>query len=195
MSGDLKKGKYVYYACAGSKKCRRYYSEQLLEAETLKILGSLQIDQVVADWILGELEKLHDSEFDEAALARLTSRRRELQKLRSQAYEDKLLGKIEEGFWKERDSNWQRQLGEIDGDLRSLENAVSKEDLLAAARKPIELLQTAPDLYVSQDPAEKARLLKTLVSNYTLTDGTLSVALRSPFDVLRKGLETKEWWS
>ena len=195
MSGDLKKGKYVYYACAGTKKCRRYYSEKMLEEETLKILGSIQINQAVADWILGELEKLHDGDFDEAALAKLTSRRRELQRLRSQAYEEKLLGKIDEGFWKERDSAWQRQVEEIDADLKSLENAVSKEEMLAAARKPIELLQVAPDLYLSQEPAEKARLLKTLVSNYTLTDGTLAVSMRSPFDVLARGSKTKEWWS
>jgi hypothetical protein len=157
---DLKKGKYISYACAGSKKCRRYDSERLPEVDTLKVLGSLQIDQVVSDWIFGELEKLHDSKFDEAALSRLASRRRELQKLRSQAYEDKLLGRIEEGTWKERDSAWHRQLGEIDADLRSLENALSKEDLLAATMRSIELLQVAPDPYVSQDPTEKARLPK-----------------------------------
>ncbi len=193
MSGDLKKGKYVYYSCAGTKKCRRFYPERILESETIRILGSLQIDQAVADWILGELEKLHDAEFDEATLARLASRRRELQRLRSRAYEDKLLGKIDENFWKERDSAWQIQLEEIEAELKALENAVSLEDLLSAARKPLELLQVAPDLYVSQDPAEKARLLKTMVSNYTITNGTIAVSMRSPFDVLAIGSKTKEW--
>ena len=66
MSGDLKRGKYVYYSCAGTKKCRRFYPERILEAETIRILGSLQIDQAVADWILAELEKLCDAEFDVA---------------------------------------------------------------------------------------------------------------------------------
>jgi hypothetical protein len=30
MSGDLKKGRYVYYRCAGSKGCKRFYPEKVL---------------------------------------------------------------------------------------------------------------------------------------------------------------------
>jgi hypothetical protein len=60
---------------------------------------------------------------------------------------------------------------------------------------PYKLLQVAPTLYVTQEPAEKARLLKTMVSNYTITDGSVSVVLRSPFDVLARGAKTRKWWS
>jgi hypothetical protein len=84
---------------------------------------------------------------------------------------------------------------QINGELATIEGAPSKADLLAAARKPVELLQAAPTLYVTQDAAEKARLLKTLVSNYTITDGSVSVVSRSPFGVLARGVKTKEWWS
>ena len=128
-------------------------------------------------------------------MKRLVSRRQALQRLQSQAYEDKLLGKIDEGFWRERSAAWQAELAEINGELQSIENAPSKADLLAVARKPVELLQVAPSLYVTQEPAEKARLLKTLVSNYTITDGSVSVVLRSPFDVLARGARTGEWWA
>jgi hypothetical protein len=38
-------------------------------------------------------------------------------------------------------------------------------------------------------------LLKTLVSNYTVTDGSLTVTLRSPFDLLAQGGKSKDWWS
>ena len=128
-------------------------------------------------------------------MKRLVSRRQALQRLQSQAYEDKLLGKIDEGFWRERSAAWQAELAEINGELQSIENAPSKADLLAVARKPVELLQVAPSLYVTQEPAEKARLLKTLVSNYTITDGSVPVVLRPPFDVLVRGARTGEWWA
>jgi site-specific DNA recombinase len=195
MSGELKKGRYIYYRCAGSKGCKRFYPEKLLEGETLRLLSSLQIDEAVSEWLLGEIEKLHDEGLDEATMKRLVSRRRALQRLQSQAYEDKLLGKIDEGFWRERSAAWQAELAEINGELQTIENAPSKADLLAAARKPVELLQVAPTLYVTQEPSEKARLLKTMVSNYTITDGSVSVVLRSPFDVLARGARTGEWWS
>jgi hypothetical protein len=195
MSGDLKKGRYIYYRCVGSKGCKRFYPEKLLEGETLRLLSSLQIDEAVSEWLLGEIEKLHDEGMDVATMKRLVSRRQALQRLQSQAYEDKLLGKIDEGFWRERSAAWQAELAEINGELQTIENGPSKADLLAAARKPVELLQVAPTLYVTQDPSEKARLLKTMVSNYTITDGSVSVVLRSPFDVLARGARTGEWWS
>lgn len=195
MSGELKKGRYTYYRCAGSKGCKRFYREKLLEGETLRLLSSLQIDDAVSEWLLGEIEMLHDEGMDEATMKRLVSRRRALQRLQSQAYEDKLLGKIDEGFWRERSAAWQTELGEINGELQMIENAPSKADLLAAARKPVEFLQVAPSLYVTQEPSEKARLLKTMASNYTIAGGSLSVVLRSPFDLLARGARTGEWWS
>ena len=76
-----------------------------------------------------------------------------------------------------------------------MENAPSKADLMEAARRPIELLQVAPTLYVTQEAPEKARLLKTMVSNYTISDGSVSVVLRSPFDVLMRGAKERKWWS
>jgi hypothetical protein len=156
---------------------------------------ALQIDEAVSEWLLAELEKLHDQGMDEAALKRLVSRRKALQRLQAQAYEDKLLGKIDETFWAERNAAWQTELAEINGELLAIESAPPKADLLTAARKPVELLQAAPTLYLTQDPAEKVNLLRTMVSNYTITDGSVSVVLRSPFDVLARGAKTGKWWS
>ena len=48
--------------------------------------------------------------------------------------------------------------------------AVSKAEFLAAARKPLELLQVAASQYLTHDSFEKAELLKTMVSNYTVKD-------------------------
>ncbi len=195
MSGSLQKGRFVYYVCNGPKDCRRFWPERILEAETLRILSALQIDRAVSDWLLQEIEARHDQAVDDRQIRGLQKRRQEVGRLRKQAYEDKVLGDIDAAFWRDQTASWQRELDEIDQELASLENAVSKEDLLVAARRPIELLQVAPDLYVSQEPSERARFLKTLVSNYTIKAGSVSVALRSPFDLLLRGAETKEWWS
>jgi site-specific DNA recombinase len=196
LSGDLKKGRYVYYRCAGTKGCKRFYPERLFEREALGLLAAIQIDQAVSEWILAELEKLGSNHVvDEKQLKRLVVRRKEVQELRTRAYEEKLLGKIDEAFWVERSTAWRGEIADIEEQLAAAERAPSKDEILAAARRPVELLQAAPDLYVSQEPLEKARLLKTMVSNFTVNDGTVSVSMRSPFDVLAKGAKTKEWWS
>jgi hypothetical protein len=50
------------------------------------------------------------------------------------------------------DHTWTKEEGGFDrvAELISQENAVPKEDMLAAARKPLELLQVAPGPYVTQ---------------------------------------------
>ena len=176
----MKKGRYIDYRCAGKKGCKRFYPEKLFESKTLSLLGSLQIDQSVSEWILEELEVMEENQpVDEKRLKWLVERRKDLQELRTRAYEEKLLGKIDEAFWAERSVAWHREIAEIEEELEAVERAPSKEEILAAARRPIELLEAAPNLYVSQEPRQKARLLKTMVSNFTVDNGTVSVSMRS----------------
>src|SRR5450759_2132824 len=58
--------------------------------------------------------------------------------------------------------------------------------------EPHERRRRAPRLDVRYAGTHRVgRLLKTMVSNYTITDGSVSVVLRSPFDVPARG----ESWS
>ena len=66
---------------------------------------------------------------DEKQPKRRVARRRELRDLRSRAYEEKLLAKIDEKFWTERCAAGQRELEEIDQELAELERVPS--DVLA----------------------------------------------------------------
>ncbi len=197
LSGSLVKKRYIYYSCTGKKGCRRFYPESLFEKETLKLLGALQIDEEVAGWITAELEKvdMKSHEIDEKQLSGLVSRRKQLKAMQLACYEDKLLGKIPESTWKERDTGWQTELDAIENDLAALNDVPTRDELLAAVRDPFELLQTAPSLYVSQESAEKRRLMKTIASNLSVGDGIVSFDLRSPFDLILKNIKTKDWWS
>ena len=90
LSGDLKKRRYVYYSCGGTKGCRRFYPEKLFEGETLNLLAAIQIDQSVSESILQELETMEENHsVDEKQLKRLVARRKELQEPRTRAYEEK----------------------------------------------------------------------------------------------------------
>ena len=57
----------------------------------------------------------------------------------------------------------------------------------------LELAQTAYSLYVTQNPLEQARLLRTLLSNCTFDRGTLCPTCRKPFDLFAQGSETANW--
>ena len=57
----------------------------------------------------------------------------------------------------------------------------------------LELAQTAYSSYVAENPHEQARLVKTLVSNWSFDRGSLSPTYVRPVDVFAKGAETGDW--
>ncbi len=191
LTGDLKKQRYTYYACKGSKGCKRYYPESVFEAETCRVLQSLQIDHAISDWLINDLAEWFDKEQEQRAstIARSNARIEELRRLQARAYEDKLHGTITETQWREHHERWQAEIEEQTTNAAT----ASREEFLARVRKPFELVQTAHDQYLRQNPTERARLLRTLGSNYTVSDGTLNVAVSSPFDVLLRAAESGDW--
>ncbi len=79
---------------------------------------------------------------------------------------DKLDGKISEDFWNGKwpSGGWASSRSEW---LQNLETADDGSRVLDAQRT-FELANRAYSLYVSQNPAEKAKLLRMLLSNYSV---------------------------
>ena len=48
-------------------------------------------------------------------------------------------------------------------------------------------------MYLQQTPAEQGRLLRVVLSNCTLKDGTPQFEYRKPFDILAEGSKTEKW--
>ena len=106
--GEIKKERYVYYHCTGyADKClgepatcrRRYVREEVLEQQFTELLGRLQFDAEVLEWVR---EALHASHADEkrehdAAIERLQAEHRRLQARLDAMYVDKLDGHVDVG--------------------------------------------------------------------------------------------------
>ncbi len=69
----------------------------------------------------------------------------------------------------------------------------ASHDYAVTGSKIIELAKNAHNLFIRQDSAEQARLLKTLLSNCTFDRGSLSATYSKPFDLLAEGNETGNW--
>src|SRR5712692_3025228 len=80
-----------------------------------------------------------------------------------QAYMDKLDGKISEEFWQRKTAEWQLEEQQIQMAMQGLEDA--HPDRLLTAKRTLELANKAYFLYVTQTPAEQAKLLKMVLSN------------------------------
>lgn len=107
------------------------------------------------------------------------------------AYQDRLEGKISEEFWIKKSAEWQQEEMQLRHSLKSLED-VKPERYLNASHS-LELANKAYSLYVRQDHAERAKLLKIVLSNCGIDAASLYPTYRRPFDLIFQRAKTEEW--
>ncbi len=108
------------------------------------------------------------------------------------AYEDKLDGKITEDFWERKMADWRTEEQTVRMAIQGLKNA-EKSDRALAAQEILELSNSAYSLYVSQNPVEKAKLLRMVFSNCCVDAVTVTPTYRKPFEMIFKRAQLEEW--
>ena len=197
ITASLIKGKYVYYHCTkGRGRCaQRYIRQEALSERLRSVVDGVRIPEEVVARLL---DQIHSGETQrreeiEAKLKRLDTESGDLKKRRDKAYIDKLDGVLSEERWKELEAEWASHNEAIDlrqEQLRATLQTSGADD----AREAFELLEQASDLYLEQEPEERAKALKILVSNCRLTGEKLEPNYRKPFDLVAEGLRTGIWY-
>jgi hypothetical protein len=85
----------------------------------------------------------------------------------------------------------QEELRRVRAEMERHEGA--SEAYETAGLQILELVQSAYSSYVTKNPREQARLVKTVVSNSTFDRGSLSPSYIKPFDVFANGGKTGDW--
>ena len=195
MTAELKKGKYVYYHCTGFKgRCgNTWIREEDLSQLFADVVRRIEITAEVADWIAEALRESQDDKerFHRGAVLRLQQQYIAVQAKIDRAYEDRLAGRVSDDLWQRKSKEWEQELADIRRDTALHESA--SHDYMTKGSKILELAQTAPAQFLTQNAAEQARLLKTLLSNCTFDRGSLSVTWVKPFDLLARGNENGDW--
>ena len=195
ITAEIKKHRYVYYHCTGFRgKCELPYFR---EEELADRLGQVLVDIHIPDAVLAQLKHslASDQHRNQQALReqrqRLNQRLSMIRQRLDQAYLDKLDSKIDAGFWERKSAEWRSEEQQVTMALAGLDQA-SPDRLLDAARI-LELANKAHFLYVSQNPAEKAKLLKMVLSNCAIDGATLYPTNRKPFDLIFQRAKNEEW--
>jgi site-specific DNA recombinase len=162
LTGDVQKEKYVYYRCTGHRgKCDlpRFREEDIANrlGEPLKGL------QVSPESFLRSCQ-FYGSQHDaarkiSAERSRLESKCTLIHNRMDAAYTDKLDGQIPHDFWERKMSDWRMEQQQVKLALSGLGHA-EFSDRAVDARRICELANKAYFLYISQNPAEKAKLLR-----------------------------------
>jgi hypothetical protein len=104
---------------------------------------------------------------------------------------DKLDGKITEAFWAAKSSEWNQEEQQTLIAVQRLEQQ-SPERFMGAVRT-LELANKAYFLYLKQPPAEKAKLLRMVLSNCKIDATSLDPTYRKPFDLIFQRVRNEEW--
>ncbi len=195
VTAEIKKERYTYYRCTGFRgKCGLPY---IREEELGDRLGQILKDIHIPDNVLFQLQesllgyKSREEEIRKQQGERLAQRRSQVQRRLDQAYQDKLDGKISEEFWVRKSVEWQAEENQIRASIQGL--GVAQPERLLDAARILELANKAYFLYVKQNHAERAKLLKMVLSNCGIDAVSTYPTYRKPFDLIFQKVKTEEW--
>jgi site-specific DNA recombinase len=196
LTGEVKKEKYVYYRCTGSRgKCElpRFREEDIADKLGEPLKGLQVPPEIVAQIVtaLREDQKQSAGKLS-AERTRLESRLTAIRNRMDAAYVDKLDGKISEDFWQRKNSEWQVDELQVKMAIDGLASAEIGDRAMDTQRL-LELGNKAHLLYLAQSSAEKAKLLRMLCLNFSVDGASAMPAYRYPFDVIFKRAKLKEW--
>ena len=109
----------------------------------------------------------------------------------SQAYADKLDGKIAEEFWQRQMGQWQAEEQQVKLAIDALKE--QKTDCALNAQRTLELANVAYSLYLTQKPAEQAELLRKVLLNCSIDAVSVTPTYRKPFDMIFQRAKNEEW--
>jgi len=193
--GEIKKQRYVYYHCTGyADKCRgdpaccrrRYVREEVLEQQFTELLGRLQFDDEVLEWVREALHASHAEQRQEhqEAIERLRAEHKRLGDRVNAMYVDKLDGRVDAAFFDRMSGEWRNEQNRC---LREIErHEAAEQSYMEEGVQILELARNARSLFERQRPREKRRLLNFMLSNCSWEDGRVIATLRQPFDLLAK---------
>jgi site-specific DNA recombinase len=181
VTAELKKSRYIYYRCTGSRgKCSLpYFREEELGDRLGVILKDIHIPDVILTQLKSTLlsGKSSQDKHRKQQRERLQQRLEVVRHRVEQAYTDKLDGKITEDFWARQSAQWQREEEQIHLAMQALEEA--SPDRIIEGVNILELANKAYFLYLRQPPTERAKLLRIVLSNCTVDAASIYPTYRN----------------
>lgn len=187
---------YVYYRCTQYHKGdhpRTRLTEKQLDSQMLAIFDTLRVeDAEFRDLFREQLRQA--TNWDQRSSAQKAKQLQdELIAVRDQ--QDRLLNlrmleEIDADTFASKNRDLRDRTAELQLEIESSDRG--RNETIDIAVKAFELSQSLREKWVTADYAAKRRILEIICLNCSLVDATLCVAMRKPFDLLAKGLISKD---
>ena len=166
LVGEVKKRRYVYYHCTGYRgKCPEPYTrEEVLEDHFATLLKGLSFDAEVMDWLADALHHVHasDQRYNEQVIRRLQADHARLEHYIEEMYVDKLDGRVDADFFDNKAAEWRHEQNQLLATIG--ERQAATRSYLTEGVRLLDLARRAPELFETQEPRDKRRLLNFRLS-------------------------------
>ena len=192
VSGEIKKGKYIYYSCTGAKRpCEqkhKYIRESVIERQIVEAIERIKIDEKQKSWIQTVLaESFKDEQkYTKTMLNSLNKQKEILSKRIETIYLDKLDGKITEEFWLQKHEEWSASLSKIQNKILAYEK--TKMNYIQSSEEFLKICSEIPELYKFANNEEKQKLTNYVLQNFLVEGETLHYEYKLPFNFFALGL-------
>ena len=187
---------YIYYRCTQYHKGdhpRIRLTENQLDQQMLSIFDSLRVeDDEFRDLFREQLRQATNWEFAQANQedGNIKKRHTEVGRLQQQLLNLRLLEEIDADTFRAKSLELRDEEAELQLEMERCSRG--RHEIIDIAVKAFELSQTLRSKWLTADYAAKRRILEILCLNCSLVDANLCVTMRKPFDLLAKGLVSKD---
>lgn len=177
ITAEIKKERYVYYHCTNGKKIcdqDKYIKEEDIDAQFFDAINKIHTEETHQKWIIEALKQINTEKeiFQEERIEALQAQNKKLRERINKIYIDKLDENISAEFWLEKHNEWNFQLSKNEETIKA--HAVANKNYIESAINVLNIAGKARDMYLRRPVAEKAKLLKILLSNCIVKDGNVS---------------------
>jgi site-specific DNA recombinase len=168
--------------------------EENLSDHLGELLKHIYVPETIATKIVDSL-RLELGRSEQRRQEQVAALRQRLSTVRTrmdQIYEDKLEGRIDEGFWSRKQAEYREQERAIETELSTARKSISEENVLTVERI-FELANRAHSLYLTRNSAERGLLLKRILLNCPTDGASLTPTYRKPFDLIFERAKAEDW--
>jgi DNA invertase Pin-like site-specific DNA recombinase len=192
ITGEIKKGQYVYYSCSNYKKVHKhrvYVKEGDLLLPVYKVLKKIKLTNQQKYELIEDFKKSDKSKnkFVEATLAKLTAEFSLYENRKSETWNKYVDKEISKEMYNKKLQEYDSKQADIASKMSKFQ--VADKEFYTTIDILIRLTQRAEKLFESSEPHEKRAFANFLLQNCQLEGKNLKFELKSPFDGALKANE------
>ena len=184
LSADRKKGKYTYYHCTGyrGKHGEPYVREEELNRQFAELLDLITIDDEIIEWVMDTIvdETSVNMEKHTELISAIQSEIHKEERKLDLLYDDRLDGRVSTDIYDRKSSEIHEAIDIKKSKIAELKSQ-DVSQLPQQCRRTLELSKSAHELFLDAPDHEKRKMIRSLLSNCTWSQGELDAEFLHPF--------------